>query len=133
MEMIIRRSSVFHRHNAALQLFKEDMSKMLDTKRELDTLMLSSSPPRAAIRDKSTGIPYFAVAQTPEIPYISIMQTVIETPAFLSSAKDEGISDEERQEIVTFIAKHPSAGDLMEVPERSVSQDGARARAAAIE
>ncbi|MGI0523081.1 type II toxin-antitoxin system RelE/ParE family toxin [Rhizobium giardinii] len=41
------------------------------------------------------------------------MQTVIETPAFLASAKDEGIPDEERQEIVTYIAKHPSAGDLM--------------------
>ena len=41
------------------------------------------------------------------------MQTVIETPAFLASAKDESIPDEERQEIVTYIAKHPSAGDLM--------------------
>lgn len=41
------------------------------------------------------------------------MQTVIETPAFLASAKDENISDIERQEIVTYIANNPDAGDIM--------------------
>lgn len=41
------------------------------------------------------------------------MQTVIETPAFLASAYDEGISDLERADIVAFIADNPAAGDLM--------------------
>lgn len=41
------------------------------------------------------------------------MHTVIETPTFLASAKDEGLGDEERLAIVTFIASHPSAGDVM--------------------
>lgn len=41
------------------------------------------------------------------------MQTVIETPAFLASAKDENVSDIERQEIVTYIANNPDAGDIM--------------------
>jgi hypothetical protein len=65
-----------------------------------------------------------------------LCKTVIETPAFLASAKDEGIPDEERQEIVTYIAKHPSAGDLMPGTggARKVRFAGrAKARAAAIE
>lgn len=41
------------------------------------------------------------------------MQTVIETPAFLASAKEEKLSEMEREEIVSFIAKNPAAGDLM--------------------
>ena len=38
------------------------------------------------------------------------MQTVIETPSFLRDAKAAGLSDEERREIVDFIARHPTAG-----------------------
>jgi hypothetical protein len=41
------------------------------------------------------------------------MQTVIETPAFLASVKDEGISDEERMTIVNIIASDPAAGAIM--------------------
>jgi hypothetical protein len=41
------------------------------------------------------------------------MQTVIETPAFLASAFDEGISDAERAGIVSFMAANPSAGDMI--------------------
>jgi hypothetical protein len=41
------------------------------------------------------------------------MQTVIETPAYLASARDIGLTDEERDEIVGFLAHHPDAGDLM--------------------
>jgi hypothetical protein len=41
------------------------------------------------------------------------MQTVIETPAYLASVRDIGLSDEERDEIVSFLARHPDAGDLM--------------------
>ena len=38
---------------------------------------------------------------------------VIETPAFLASAADEGIGSEERVEIVSYIAANPDAGALM--------------------
>ncbi|CAN7605602.1 hypothetical protein [Pararhizobium sp. LjRoot238] len=55
-------------------------------------------------------IPYFSLAPPTEIPYIPFVQTVVETRAFLASAKDEGVADEERQEIVAFIANNPSVG-----------------------
>ena len=41
------------------------------------------------------------------------MHTVIETPAFLASAKDEGITDAERDSIVAFFAENPAAGAIM--------------------
>lgn len=42
------------------------------------------------------------------------MQTVIETKAFLAAAKGAGMSDEEREALITTIAKNPIAGDLMQ-------------------
>lgn len=42
------------------------------------------------------------------------MQTVIETTAYLISAKEEGVSPEELFDIVSFIAANPNAGDLMQ-------------------
>lgn len=39
------------------------------------------------------------------------MQTVIEAPEFLRRAKECGVTDEERAEIVDFIAANPMAGD----------------------
>lgn len=41
------------------------------------------------------------------------MHTVIETDAFLASAKDEGIGEDERAAIVSLIAADPSAGEIM--------------------
>lgn len=41
------------------------------------------------------------------------MQTVIETPGYLSSAKDEGLTVAEREAIVSYIAANPDAGDVM--------------------
>nr|WP_181377359.1 type II toxin-antitoxin system RelE/ParE family toxin [Ochrobactrum sp. LM19]AJW30029.1 toxin of toxin-antitoxin [Ochrobactrum sp. LM19] len=41
------------------------------------------------------------------------MQTVIETPAYLASSKDEDVSDQERADIVSFLAVNPDAGDIM--------------------
>jgi hypothetical protein len=41
------------------------------------------------------------------------MHAVIETPRFLASASREGIDDEERETIVTFIAAQPTSGDLI--------------------
>jgi hypothetical protein len=41
------------------------------------------------------------------------VHTVIETPAFLASAKDIGVTAEEREAIVTLFASSPDIGDLM--------------------
>lgn len=41
------------------------------------------------------------------------MQTVIETSAYLSAAKDAGMSDDERSAIVDRIAANPQAGEVM--------------------
>jgi hypothetical protein len=42
------------------------------------------------------------------------MQTVVETPAFLASARDEGLDEEERFRIVNLIAANPGAGELIQ-------------------
>ena len=42
------------------------------------------------------------------------MHTVIETPAFLASAADEGISEEERAAMVAYVAAHPTAGEVIQ-------------------
>jgi len=47
------------------------------------------------------------------MPYSRLMQTVVETPAYLRSAKDAKMSDEERETIVTLIAENPEAGEIM--------------------
>jgi len=47
------------------------------------------------------------------MPYNQSVHTVIQTPAFLASASDEGIDDEERSEIVSQIAQNPTAGVMM--------------------
>ena len=41
------------------------------------------------------------------------MQTIIETPAYLSEAKALSLTDAERTAIVDHIAQHPSAGEVM--------------------
>lgn len=41
------------------------------------------------------------------------MHTVIETPAFLASARDEGISEDERASMVSYLGLNPSAGEIM--------------------
>jgi hypothetical protein len=47
------------------------------------------------------------------MPYILLMQTIIETPAYLSDAKALGLTDAERTVIVDYIAQHPGAGEVM--------------------
>src|SRR5580693_5853119 len=41
------------------------------------------------------------------------MHTVVETPAFLASAADERIGEDEREAIVSYMAANPDAGDVM--------------------
>ena len=55
----------------------------------------------------------FLVGKTTALPYIIKMQTVIETPEFLKDTKRAGLSEDDRKEIVDFIAENPLAGDEM--------------------
>ncbi|MQY49608.1 addiction module toxin RelE [Rhizobiales bacterium RZME27] len=41
------------------------------------------------------------------------MHPVIETLAYLASAKDEGLAEDERAAIVSYLAENPDAGDIM--------------------
>ncbi|WP_349963384.1 type II toxin-antitoxin system RelE/ParE family toxin [Rhizobium sp. ZPR3] len=41
------------------------------------------------------------------------MHTVIETPAYLASAKDESVTEDERNAIVSYLAANPDAGVIM--------------------
>ncbi|WOF42876.1 type II toxin-antitoxin system RelE/ParE family toxin [Sphingopyxis indica] len=41
------------------------------------------------------------------------MQTVVETPEYLSAARKAGMTDIEREYAVTFLASNPDAGDVM--------------------
>ena len=41
------------------------------------------------------------------------MQTIVETESFIKDAKSAGLSDEERKQIIEFIAKNPLAGNEM--------------------
>lgn len=43
-----------------------------------------------------------------------VVQTVIETNAFLAAAKAAGMADEEREALVAIVARNPTAGDLMQ-------------------
>lgn len=42
------------------------------------------------------------------------MQTVVETPSFISAAKSAGMTDELRAEVVGLVAGNPEVGDLIE-------------------
>jgi hypothetical protein len=43
-----------------------------------------------------------------------IVQTVIETNAFLAAAKAAGMDEEEREALAAVVASNPTAGDLMQ-------------------
>jgi hypothetical protein len=43
-----------------------------------------------------------------------VVQTIIETNAFLAAAKDAGMDEEEREALVLIVAKSPTSGDLMQ-------------------
>lgn len=58
-------------------------------------------------------MPYLFVDAYTAMPYISYMQSVIETQAYLASAKDAGMSAEEMAAVVDMIAANPEAGEIM--------------------
>lgn len=41
------------------------------------------------------------------------MQTVIETPAYLTSADKEGLTEDERMDVVSVLARNPTVGSMM--------------------
>lgn len=41
------------------------------------------------------------------------MQTVVETPPYLSAAEEAGLSEEELEAIKTLVARYPDAGDVI--------------------
>ena len=42
-----------------------------------------------------------------------MMQTVVETPEFIIAAKKARMSDDERENVVSFIAANPDVGDII--------------------
>lgn len=58
-------------------------------------------------------MPYIFLDPWAALPYIYLMQSVIQTTTFLTQAKRCGLSDDELQEIVAVIAADPEAGALM--------------------
>jgi hypothetical protein len=60
-----------------------------------------------------TALPYILVAPATAMPYISGMQTVVETKAYISAAKDVQMSEEEMQSVVDTVAADPRAGSIM--------------------
>jgi len=63
--------------------------------------MKTCAPPEVEMFDRYTALPYKE----------RVMQAVVETNEYLRRARQCGISDEEREEIVDFIAGQPTAGD----------------------
>jgi hypothetical protein len=61
----------------------------------------------------STAMPYFPLAHTTAMPYQNCMQTVIETNAYLSAAKDAGMATDEMTAVVDLLAANPDAGEIM--------------------
>ena len=56
------------------------------------------------------GWQHSGLAVTAPLGYISAMQTVVETPTFMRQA-DKLFSEDERRELIDFLAKNPLAGD----------------------
>lgn len=54
-----------------------------------------------------------ALASHTALPYISVMQTVVETSAYIASAKDAGMSAGEMTAVVDILAANPEAGEIM--------------------
>lgn len=47
------------------------------------------------------------------MPYTNVVHTVVETRAYLTAAQDAGMTDAEKESVVTLLAENPEAGDIM--------------------
>ena len=59
------------------------------------------------------GWQHSGLAVTAPLGYIYAMQTVVETPTFMRQA-DKLFSEDERRELIDFLAKNPLAGDKIQ-------------------
>jgi len=59
------------------------------------------------------GIAVFPLECTTALPYMSLVQMVVETPEYLAAAKRAGMTDAERESAVNFIAANPDAGEIV--------------------
>lgn len=59
----------------------------------------------------STALPYSSLASATAVPYIASMQAVVETKAYISAAKDAGMSEDEMQAVflLTVFGKNEKA------------------------
>ena len=47
------------------------------------------------------------------LPYMPVVRVVIETNAFLAAAKQAGMAEEERGDLISLLASDPTTGDMM--------------------
>ena len=76
------------------------------------TLRNPPFPSRFALRSGISLIPSQLEGYTAE-PYALSMHTIVETPEYLRDARTAGLTDSERQAVVSYIASHPEAGDVI--------------------
>ena len=73
----------------------------------------SQSYPSRQELENWTAAPSFFLALWAAMPYMRLMQTVVETPEYLNAAKKAKMTDEERAHAVDFLAERPDAGDVI--------------------
>lgn len=59
------------------------------------------------------------------MPYMTDVHTVIETNAFLRAAKEAGMAEDERDEVVALIAKEPVAAGSCDSRSRELENPAA--------
>ncbi|MCE7798260.1 type II toxin-antitoxin system RelE/ParE family toxin [Sphingobium sufflavum] len=64
-------------------------------------------------RNDGYGSAVITVDHSTALPYKLDMQSVIETSAYLSAAKDAGMNEDERAAVIDVIASNPEAGEIM--------------------
>jgi hypothetical protein len=48
------------------------------------------------------------------MPYRRAVHTVVETPTYLSDAKNAGLNESDRARVVALVARSPTSGDMIE-------------------
>lgn len=58
-------------------------------------------------------MPHKLLVSSAAMPHLRLVHTVVESPAYLASAKAEAMTAEEMKAVVDLIAANPKAGDLI--------------------
>lgn len=72
----------------------------------------SANYPRLA-NNSPYGLPVSVLDQIRVIRIDNVVQSVIETNAYLAAAKDAGMSVDEQQAVVNLVAADPQVGEIM--------------------